>query len=91
MGIFDDILYKILSQVCIYSGSESIKNLKEILNREFSYNSLKQIDYLLKDVVIENKIFDNEIIYNINIDNELLDKIKLISNVRIEIISEVYF
>lgn len=40
-AISDDILYKILSQVCIYSGSESIKNLKEILNREFSYNSLK--------------------------------------------------
>lgn len=40
-AISNDILYKILSQVCIHSGSESIKTLKEILNREFFYNSLK--------------------------------------------------
>lgn len=40
-AISDTILYNILSQICIYSSSESIRSLKEILNREFSYNGLK--------------------------------------------------
>ena len=42
----------------------------------FDYNRLKEIDYLLKDITINNKIFDNEITYNINIESSFLDIIK---------------
>ena len=42
----------------------------------FDYNRLKEIDYLLKDITINNKIFDKEITYNINIENNFLDTIK---------------
>ena len=57
----------------------------------FDYNRLKEIDYLLKDITINNKTFDNEITYNINIDNNFLDVIKnnnikynIINNIKIE-------
>lgn len=42
----------------------------------FDYNRLKEIDYLLKDITINNKTFDNEITYNINIESSFLDIIK---------------
>ena len=44
---------------------------------EFNYNQIKDIDYLLKDITINNKTFDNTIKYNIDIPIEFIDIIKL--------------
>lgn len=42
----------------------------------FDYSRVKEIDYLLKDITINNKIFDKEITYNINIEKSFLENIK---------------
>lgn len=54
----------------------------------FEYNRLKEIDYLLKDIIINNKTFDNEITYNINIENTFLDIIKN-NNIKYNIIKHI--
>lgn len=54
----------------------------------FEYNRLKEIDYLLKDITINNKTFDNEITYNINIENSFLDIIKN-NNIKYNIIKHI--
>ena len=41
----------------------------------FSYENLNNINYILKDNIILNKQFNEEIIYNLDIDKILLDKI----------------
>ena len=55
-------------------------NLKELVDGinitiTFPYTKLKDIDYLLKDIEINSKSFDNLITYNINIEKEFLDTI----------------
>ena len=55
---------------------------------EFTYNQIKEIDYLLKDININNKIFDTTIRYNINIPSEFLETIK-INNIKHNIIKEI--
>ena len=45
----------------------------------FNYDNVKQIDYLLKDQIITNKKYDNDISYTLHISNnenikEILDK-----------------
>lgn len=42
----------------------------------FNYNNVDQINYLLKDVKIINKIFDNNITYEFNISNSKLLEIE---------------
>ena len=59
------------------------------LNIEFNYNQIKEIDYLLKNISINNKIFDNIVKYNINIPDYFLETIKL-NNIKYEIINEIY-
>ena len=65
------------------SVSNAIKeiSLKELINGinidiTFEYNQVKEIDYLLKDIKINNKIFDSRITYNIDIEESFLDIIK---------------
>lgn len=41
----------------------------------FSYTNIKQLDHLLKNVSIINKDFDNDVTYNILINNRSLDEI----------------
>ena len=41
----------------------------------FSYENLNNINYILKDNIILNKQFNEEIIYNLDIDKILLDKL----------------
>ena len=43
---------------------------------EFDYDKIKEIDYLLKDSVINNKSFDNKIIYDIDIDENIYKTLK---------------
>lgn len=42
----------------------------------FNYNNVEQINYLLKDVEITNKIFDKNITYEFNISNKKLIEIQ---------------
>ncbi|WP_019228243.1 SAVED domain-containing protein [Sedimentibacter sp. B4] len=43
LSIKENELFTILKQTCIYHGRESIAELREILNYEFSYNGLKRL------------------------------------------------
>ena len=60
------------------------------INIIFNYDNIKNIDYLLKDITILNKEFNDNIIYNVNISYELLNKLKELKNIKIDIIKEVY-
>ncbi len=60
------------------------------INIIFNYDNIKNIDYLLKDITILNKEFNDNIIYNVNISYELLNKLKEFKNIKIDIIKEVY-
>lgn len=57
----------------------------------FSYNDSKKIDYLLKDIDIINKIYDNDITYKIIIDTSFLETLKNFNNIKINIIKKTYF
>lgn len=43
---------------------------------KFNYSMISEIDKLLGKYEIINKIYDNEVIYNVNIDDVILDKFK---------------
>ena len=77
------------------STSNAIKevSLKELIDGTniditFDYNKTKEIDYLLKDIKINNKIFGNQVTYNIDIDNNFLDIIKN-NNIEYKIIKKI--
>lgn len=59
------------------------------LDIEFNYNQTKEIDYLLKDITINNKIFDTTIKYNINIPSNFLEVIQT-NNIKYTINKEIY-
>ena len=58
------------------------------INIEFNYTQAKIIDYLLKDITINNKTFDSNIKYNIDIPTTFLETIKL-NNINYKIIKEI--
>ena len=53
----------------------------------FSYNDIKNVDYLLNNSKIINKSFDNEIIYNVYVTKEVLNSL---SNYKVKIKKEIY-
>lgn len=57
---------------------------------EFSYEQLKLIDYLLKDATINNKKYTEKIIYQLSVNNELLEILKKIDGVIISLHQSVY-
>lgn len=59
------------------------------LDITFDYNNIKEIDYLLKDIKINNKTFDTVITYNIDIDLDFLEKIQK-QNINYQINKEIY-
>jgi len=59
------------------------------LDIEFNYNQIKEIDYLLKDITINNKEFNNTIKYNIDIEESFLKKIKS-NNINYSNIKDIY-
>ena len=65
-----------------------IKGIK--IKITFGYDNLKRIDYLLNDIVIINKEFDNKISYIINIDYELYDKLKALNDINIDVLDNIY-
>ena len=78
--------------------SNAIKEttLKQLVNGlnviiTFNYQKLKEIDYLLKNIKINNKNYDDIITYNIDIEKDFLNTIinnnidyKIIKNIQIE-------
>ena len=72
-------------------SNDNIVNLIKGYNIEieFNYNQVKEIDYLLKDININNKIFDTNIKYNIDIPTNFLEIIKT-NNIKYTIIKEIY-
>ena len=58
------------------------------INIEFNYNQIKEIDYLLKDININNKEFNTTIKYNIDIPTSFLETIK-INNITYQILKEI--
>lgn len=59
------------------------------LDIEFNYNQIKEIDYLLKDITINKKEFNDNIKYNIDIENSFLETIKL-NNITYKNIKDIY-
>jgi len=58
------------------------------LDITFSYQDSKNIDYLLKNIKINSKSFDNLITYNIDIETPFLEVIKK-HNLKYQIIKEI--
>lgn len=56
----------------------------------FGYEKLKNVDYLLRNVVIINKYFNDKIIYEINIDFALLEELRAIKDIEIKILDNIY-
>lgn len=56
----------------------------------FNYEKLKNIDYLLKDIDIINKYFNDKIIYEVNINYDLLNSLKAINDIEIEVLDNIY-
>ncbi|MCI6266272.1 MAG: YigZ family protein [Erysipelotrichaceae bacterium] len=59
-------------------------------NITFSYDNLKNIDYLLKDAIVLKKDFQDKITYQIHISLDDLDKIKSILGIEIKICHYLY-
>lgn len=59
------------------------------INITFSYQDIKKIDYLLKDIKINSKIFDNLITYNLDIPTTFLNII-INNNIPYQIIKDIY-
>ena len=57
------------------------------INITFTYNDIKNIDYLLKDSYIINKTFKDKITYNVIVSKDILDKL---NNYNITINKETY-
>lgn len=78
------------------SATETLKN--SIINLipgfnitiTFPYEKTKNIDYILKDTTIIEKSFDKKITYTINVTEELLSKLKEISETKITINYNTY-
>lgn len=59
------------------------------INITFPYQDLKKIDYILKDIKINSKTFDNSIIYNLDIPTTFLNTI-INNNIPYQIIKDIY-
>lgn len=59
------------------------------INITFSYQDIKKIDYLLKDIKINSKIFDNLITYNLDIPINFINTI-INNNISYQIIKDIY-
>lgn len=71
-----------------------ITNLEKgyLIEIEFEYNKIKDIDYLIDDALVINKNFDITPVYNVKITvdkyNQIIDKLNIISSVKI--IKDIY-
>ena len=78
------------------SVTETIKNsIVELvpgvkIKLSFGYEYIKKIDYILKDVMVLDKSFNDKIVYLVNVNFDLLDELKSLNTVEIEILSNIY-
>lgn len=77
---------------CVSNAIKKIE-LKELIKGYnidiiFNYDKVKEIDYLLKEITINNKIFNDKIIYNINIPINYIDTL-ISKNIEYKIIKEI--
>ncbi len=56
----------------------------------FDYDNIKKIDYLLKDINIIDKKFENNVIYTLNVKEDIYNKLKEIDNCNITINYSLY-
>ena len=71
-----------------------LSNIKELINGYnvdiiFNYNYINTVNYLLKECNILNKEFNDNITYNLNIDNNLYNQLKNDSNIKVIINKEI--
>lgn len=57
------------------------------ININFNYNDIKDVEHILGNSKIINKTFDNDIVYNVYVNNETLNKL---SKYKIIINKEIY-
>lgn len=55
----------------------------------FNYSDIENINYLLKNSYIQNKTYKDIIIYNVNINDDILNKLKEYKNIKLNIISKI--
>lgn len=55
----------------------------------FNFSDIKRIDYLLKDIKVLNKEFNDVVKYNLNVESYLLDVLKE-NNIKYNVNKEVY-
>lgn len=72
-------------------NNNKIIKLEKGINVEiyFNYEKVKDVDYLLKNEIVNKKSYNELIKYNINIKEELLDKINDLI-VKYQVIKEIY-
>lgn len=71
-----------------------LSNIKELIKGYnvdiiFNYNYINTVNYLLKECNILNKEFNDNITYNLNIDNNLYNQLKNDSNIKVIINKEI--
>ena len=55
----------------------------------FNYSDIENINYLLKNSYILNKTYKDIIIYNVNINDDIFNKLKEYKNIKLNIISKI--
>ena len=75
---------------CIKNKIITLKKGYEI-TISFSYEHIKNIDYMLKNITIKDKQFNNEITYTLYVDIDLYNKLKNFNHIKINIIRDLYF
>ena len=71
-----------------------LSNIKELINGYnvdiiFDYNYINNINYLLKEYNILNKEFNDNILYNLNIDSNLYNELKKNNNIKVIIKNKI--
>lgn len=56
----------------------------------FNYEKLKNVDYILKDIKIIYKEFNDKIVYVANINQQLLEELKAVNDLKINILDNIY-
>jgi len=59
------------------------------VNISFNYDYVNTVNYMLKDINIIDKKFDNKITYNLNISTKLYDKLSNDKNIDLNIIKKI--
>lgn len=55
----------------------------------FNYSDIENINYLLKNSYIQNKTYKDIIIYNVNINDDIFNKLKEYKNIKLNIINKI--